>query len=140
MLMIDKPILVTSAVIQKDGKILIAQRKKDSIIEPNKWEFPGGKVEHLEHPEDCLVREIKEELCIGISVNKLLHVNSHIYEVNNKKYHIILMAFICNYLNGKLKNIECQDSKWITKSQLKDFDFAVADILLLDLLKKKTIK
>jgi len=130
--MTEKPILVTAAITQKNNLILIAQRKKDSTVEPNKWEFPGGKIEYLEHPEDCLKREIKEELGIVISIDKLLTVNSHIYSINEKKYHIILMAFLCNFVKGEVRNIECQNSKWITPKQLKEYDFAAADIPIVD--------
>jgi len=110
-LMTGKAILVKASIIQKNNLILIAQRKKDSNIEPNKWEFPGGKIEFLEHPEDCLKREIKEELEIIISIDKLQTVNSHIYSINKKKYHIILMAFLCNFVGGKLEilNVKIQN-------------------------------
>lgn len=134
--MIETIMLVTAAIIQKNNLILIAQRKKDTLIEPNKWEFPGGKIEYLEHPEDCLKREIKEELEINISVDKLLTVNSHIYSVNKKNYHIILMAFLCKFIEGELKNVECQDSKWINPSQMGEYDFAAADIPIRDHLLK----
>ena len=120
--------LVTAAIIQRGGLILIAQRLKDSAVEPSKWEFAGGKIEYLEHPEDCLIREIKEELGITISVDKLLTVNSHIYDLEDKKLHIILMGFLCNFIEGEIKHIKAQDSKWVNPQELKNYDFAAADI------------
>ncbi len=126
--MANKPILVTAAIIRKNGKILIAQRKNSSKLEPGKWEFPGGKVKFLEHPEDCLVREIKEELGINISVGSIFTISSHIYKKGNKKHHILLLAFLAGYVSGKLKNIGCQDSRWVSRTELKNFEFAEADI------------
>jgi 8-oxo-dGTP diphosphatase len=62
---------VTAAVIFKNGKVLVAQRSPESSL-PNKWEFPGGKMEENETPEDCLKREIQEELNIDIKVKEYL--------------------------------------------------------------------
>ena len=64
--MVDNEKVATAAIILHKKKVLIAQRKKDSWLEANKWEFPGGKVEQNETYEDCLIREIKEELGITI--------------------------------------------------------------------------
>jgi 8-oxo-dGTP diphosphatase len=123
----DKPILVTCAIIRKEGKYLIAQRKHDSLLEPDKWEFPGGKVDFGESPEDCIVREIKEEHDITIKVDHLLGINSNLYQKEGKTYHVILVAYLAEYVQGKLKNLACQDSKWITKDQFKDFPLIPAD-------------
>lgn len=125
--MSEKIIVVSAGIIEKEGKILIAQRKKDSTLEPNKWEFPGGKVELFEDPKTTLIREIKEELDISIEIKELFDVVSYNYELPNKKIHIILIFYNAKYLSGKLKNIECQDSKWINKKQLINFEFAGGD-------------
>jgi len=125
--MSNKSIIVTAGIIRKNNKILIAQRKKDSWLEPSKWEFPGGKVENSENLEDCLIREIKEELDIDISVSKLFMKHSHVYSKDNKKIPITLMTYIAYWNKGKVKNIDCQSSRWIQYNELLNFDFAEAD-------------
>lgn len=135
----DKQIIVTAGVIRKDDKILIAQRNSDSFLESNKWEFPGGKIEFLEHPKDCLVREIKEELDIKITVDRIFSTNSHIYTKGTKKYHVIILAFLADYVSGDLKNIECQDSKWVSLSELKEYVFAEADEAIIEELLKNNV-
>ena len=117
-------IIVTAAIIRKDDKILIAQRMPDSTNEANKWEFPGGKLKDMEHPEEGLIREIKEELDIEIRIEKLFEVNSHVY---GGKGHVILLAFLADYVSGEKKDLEVQDSKWVEPEALKDYDFAAAD-------------
>jgi 8-oxo-dGTP diphosphatase len=118
----------TAGIIQKNTKILIAQRKKDSWMEPNKWEFPGGKVEPHETYEDCLIREIQEELGITISIKRLFMKTSHTYMKNNEEFPVTLMVFLADWTTGEARNIDCQDSKWIDAKELKKFDFAAADI------------
>ena len=126
--MINKPIFVTAAIIKKNDKVLITKRKEDSILAANKWEFPGGKIEYLESPEECIIREIKEELDIKISIDKLFLITTHIYLKNEQKYHIILIVFLTDWIEGIEKNIECQDSKWINIENLLNYEFAEADI------------
>jgi 8-oxo-dGTP diphosphatase len=118
---------VVAAIIRKGNKILIAQRKKDSKLEPNKWEFPGGKVEFGEHPEAALVREIKEELDIKIKIKSLHSVLSPIYVRDGKKHHILLMIFLTDYVSGEVKNLDVQDSRWVLRKELKKFDFVSGD-------------
>lgn len=121
-------ILVTAGIIRNGDYFLISQRKSDSFLAPNLWEFPGGKIKHLEHPEDCLIREIEEELNIKISVEKLHSVSSHVYEKESGKHHVLIVAFLANYVSGDLKNVDCQNSKWVKLSEFKDYDFVPADI------------
>ncbi|MDA3855396.1 MAG: (deoxy)nucleoside triphosphate pyrophosphohydrolase [Candidatus Woesearchaeota archaeon] len=128
----EKSILVAAAIIEKDDKILIAQRKNDSKLEPNMWEFAGGKVEFGEKPEDCLIREIKEELDLEIEIKKLFGVYSHVYEKEGTQYHVILITYICKYISGQKKNIECQDSLWVSKEELSNYEYAKADVKIVD--------
>ncbi|MCL6560100.1 MAG: 8-oxo-dGTP diphosphatase MutT [Firmicutes bacterium] len=114
---------VTAAIIQQDGRVLITQRKEGSHM-GLKWEFPGGKIEHGESAEECLKREIKEELDIDVGVGKKLMVVEHQY--NEKK--VILHCYWCRFLEGKFKARECRDFKWVNVSDLKNFDFAGADL------------
>ena len=70
---------VTAAIIVKDGKVLIAKRKPTDKL-PDKWEFPGGKIEPDETPRDCLAREMKEEFGITVSVGEFLGESVYHYE------------------------------------------------------------
>ncbi len=127
------PILVTAAVIRRGDKILIAQRKSDSKVEALKWEFPGGKLEHGESPEQCLAREIKEELNLKIEVGELIAISSHVYR---KKIHIVLLCYLCQFKAGQLKCLDVEDAKWISPRKMKTYKFAAADIPLLKKVKK----
>ena len=89
------PVKVTCAIIEKAGKVLLAQRGPPMDL-PNKWEFPGGKVRQGESPSVCLVREIKEELGIDITVKKALPPHRHSYD----HISIELLPFICSVSGG----------------------------------------
>jgi 8-oxo-dGTP diphosphatase len=130
--MMKKMNIGTAGIIRKDEKILIAQRKKDSWMEPNKWEFPGGKVEQNETYEECLIREIQEELGITITIDRLFMKTTHIYMKNHEEFPVTLMVFLADWKDGKRRNIDCQDSKWIDKNEFKKFDFAAADVPIVE--------
>ena len=118
-----KPTLnVVGAAIMLDGKILIAKRKDDEL--KGKWEFPGGKIESGETPEQALQREIKEELDIDISVHQLIDVSYCEY----KKYNVNLAVYECSYVDGKINDIEHEELKWVEASKILDEDMADADI------------
>jgi len=125
--MIEKPVLVSVAIIRKGNKFLVTQREKDSNFGANMWEFPGGKVEFLEHPEKTLTREIKEEVGIDVSVDKLLTIISHSHEKNGAQHHFIRLVFLCDHVSGDVEHLEVQDSKWVTLDQFEDVDFTPAD-------------
>ncbi len=126
-------VLVTAAIIQKGDKFLITQRKDSSSFEAGKWEFPGGKVEFLEHPEQSLHREILEELNIKIKIHGIFEVASHVY---GKDHHVVVLAFLATFHSGELKNIDVQDSRWVSLEELKKYDFAAADLQILDKIKR----
>lgn len=115
-------IVVSAAIIHMDDKILIAQRLEGSHLE-FLWEFPGGKVEEGESPEECIVREILEELGIRIEV-------SDIYDVVFNKYDdrtILLLVYDCEYVSGDPKPIECNAFNWVTIDELDSYKFTYAD-------------
>ncbi len=130
-IMVKKANVGTAGIIRKEGKILIAQRKKDSWMEPNKWEFPGGKVEPNETYEECLIREIDEELGITITIDRLFMKTEHTYMKNNEEFPITLLVFLADWKEGDTRNIDCQDSRWVDIRDLKKFDFSAADIPIL---------
>jgi len=131
-LMNKKTNIGTAGIIRKNNKILIAQRKKDSWMEPNKWEFPGGKIEPNETYEECLIREIKEELGLTISIDKLFMKTTHTYMKNNQEFPITLIVYLASWKKGNKKNIDCQDSRWVDPKEITTFDFAAADIPILN--------
>jgi 8-oxo-dGTP diphosphatase len=116
------PRIVTAAVLEKDGRIIIAQRKsKDHLA--GKWEFPGGKIEPDETPEECLARELNEEFDIEVTVGDFLGSNIHHYD----HISIELMAFRTFWVGGKINSTDHKDYKWVTIDELDQFDFAPAD-------------
>ena len=120
-------ISVTCAIIEKDGKVLCAQRSEVMHL-PLKWEFPGGKVEDDEDPEECLKREIREELGIEINIVERLISNKHTCP-DQKCFELI--PFRCSIAGGKLNVKEHKLVKWLNRSELRELDWAEADIPVL---------
>ncbi|MEI6820563.1 MAG: (deoxy)nucleoside triphosphate pyrophosphohydrolase [Bacteroidota bacterium] len=114
---------VTAAIIIDDDKILIAQRSSDATL-PLKWEFPGGKVEDRETPEECLSREIMEELDLVVSIGDFFVSSIYKYEFGE----IELLAYFAKILSGNLCLNVHVDHKWVLPKDLSLFDFAPADI------------
>lgn len=123
------PILVTAAIIEKDGKYLITQRLQDAKALPNLWEFPGGKVDGNESPENCLEREILEELVIKIKVKNLFRREEYIYENGP---HINLIGFYCDYISGKIQHIGVQNHQWVFPHKMRSYDFCPADLAFIE--------
>ncbi len=130
--MSDRPLLVTGAIIPRDERILIAQRHPTSRFEPSKWEFPGGKVDFGEHPEESLKRELKEEMGVEIETGPLYEVISHVYNNNGDIRHVVLLFYICRILKGKPEPLDCQDLCWVDKEEMKSLPFVEGDIPLVD--------
>jgi len=117
-------IIVTAAVIfNSAGEVLISQRKKVSH-KALKWEFPGGTLEPNESPEDCIIREIFEELAIKINVIDIYKVVLHRYPEKN----VLLLVYQCQHISGNLKIIDCNDARWVKLEDLNNYDFAEADL------------
>lgn len=125
-------LLVTAAIIKKRGRYLIAQRPRGKHLS-GQWEFPGGIVEFGEDPEECLEREIKEELGINIKAKKIFDYSSFIYD---NKRHIILIAFLCDFLSGKIRTIGIKDYKWVRPREMRSYKFCKADLLFVKKLQK----
>ncbi len=120
--------LVACGVIRRDGRILIAQRRPTSRLEPLKWEFPGGKIEFGEPPPDALRREIREELDFEISVGPILCVSSHAYGEAAPSTHLLMLAYDCAYVSGTPAARDVHDFRWIGEEDFGSFDFAAADL------------
>lgn len=118
-----KRIRVTAAVIEKEGKILLAQRGGEDPL-AGQWEFPGGKIESGEAPRDCLVREIQEELGIRVKVGEFLCSSSYDYE----HVAINLLAYRCKWHSGEMRRNAHQALKWVRPEELSGLDIAPADL------------
>mgnify|MGYP004707393343 FL=1 len=125
-----KNIYVSAAIIMKDNKIFVTQRGYGEF--KDWWEFPGGKIEEGETPEECLKREIKEELKADINIDKYLCTVEYDYP----NFHLKMECFICSLIYGHLELVEAEDAKFITKDQLDSIDFLPADLLVVKELKK----
>ena len=129
-----KHIEVVCAIIKKDNKYFCCQRGPGRAL-AYKWEFPGGKIESDETKEAALVREIKEELKSDIKVIRYIGVSNHQYTDLEKPFSITMYAYLCELINGDLELTEHVDSKWVTIDEMKEMDFAAADIPLIKMIK-----
>ncbi len=125
---------VSAALIFRGGKLLITQRHAKAHL-GGRWEFPGGKREAGESFEQCLVREIREELGVEIAVGELFEEISHTYP--EKSVH--LKFFICKLISGEPQPLDCAAVKWIEKSGLDAHEFPAADARLLEKLKQAPV-
>jgi len=122
---------VAVAIIEKDGKILIARRKKDDPL-IDKWEFPGGKIESGETPAQCLKRELYEELGIDTKVGEFLCSSFYAYS----HISIELLSYKVYHLNGEYKVNDHAEIKWVAPLELRRYDFPEADKPIIDKLLK----
>jgi mutator protein MutT len=123
-----RPVIdVSAALIFHDGKLLITRRHSDAHL-GGLWEFPGGKREPDETFEQCLVREIREELGVKISVGKLFESVTHAYP--EKTVH--LKFFVCRLERGEPQTLGCAAFKWISAAELDHYPFPAADAKLLE--------
>ena len=129
-----KIINVVAAIIKKNNKVFITQRGHGEF--KGKWEFPGGKIEVGESPEDAIVREIKEELKYNIEVVRLYDEINDIH--GDKTFNV--KFFICNLISGDLVFTEHLASKWIYPSEINESDFMEADKTVLENLKSGKFK
>lgn len=122
---------VVAGLIEKDNKFFIAKRSTGDELNIGKWEFPGGKVNECETDDKALIRELKEELNIDVSVGPLLASTTYIYP--NKTIELYL--YKCTYINGNIKLDSHSEYKYVDKNDLSNYDLSSADESLLKLIK-----
>jgi len=128
-----KVIEVAAGLLFRDGQLLITQRRPQDHL-GGLWEFPGGKREPAETFEQCLRRELQEELGIEVGVGRLIDEISHTYP--EKSVH--LKFFRCTLVSGEPQPIDCHALAWVTQAQLREYEFPAADVQLLEMLERDT--
>ncbi|QFU07092.1 CTP pyrophosphohydrolase [Rhodobacteraceae bacterium THAF1] len=128
-----KIVLVSAvALIDRDGRVLLAQRPEGKSM-AGLWEFPGGKVEPDERPEDALIRELQEELGIDTWASCLapLTFASHAYD----DFHLLMPLFACRKWEGTPQPQEGQALKWVHPRDMRDYPMPPADLPLIPILR-----
>ena len=123
-----KIVNVVAAIIIKDDKIFATQRGYGDF--KGKWEFPGGKIESNETPEEALKREIIEELNANIKIDK--HFIDIEYDYPN--FHLSMKCYLCSLLDYNIELKEHSQAKWLSRNELFSVDWLPADIEMIDLL------
>ena len=126
-----KTVRVVAAVIRKGNKIFATQRGYGEFKDG--WEFPGGKIEERETPEQALAREIKEELDTEIQVGKLIDTIEYDYP----KFHLSMDCFWCEIMQGGLELKEHEAARWLSKEDLYSVDWLPADVGVVERVKEE---
>ena len=117
-------LVVACALVDVDNRVLIAKRPEGKAM-AGLWEFPGGKLEVGERPEEALVRELKEELDIETKVDCLAPLSFASYGYED--FHLLMPLYICRRFWGQPRGKEGQEIKWVRANQLRSFDMPPAD-------------
>jgi 8-oxo-dGTP diphosphatase len=125
-----RTLLVAAAVVRREGRILITRRLDRGHL-AGFWEFPGGKVEEGEAPEDALVRECREECAIDVEVRDILEVTFHRYARKN----VLLLFYDCVLVRGEVQHVQVADHAWVTPGELDAYELPPPDARLVAKLK-----
>ena len=130
---LPKPILLVAAcaLVDADGRVLIAQRPEGKQL-AGLWEFPGGKVEKGETPEECLIRELREELGIETKTECLAPLTFASHSCDS--FHLLMPLFVCRRFEGTPEAKEHQALKWVRPRQMRDYPMPAADAPLIPFL------
>ncbi len=128
-----KTIHVVAAIIQQNGRILATQRGYGEYKDG--WEFPGGKIEGDETPEQAIIREIREELAMEIQVER------HVVDVawDYPTFHLEMRCFLCTISEGSPHLLEHEAARWLEPSDIDSVDWLPADVLVVDALKAQSV-
>lgn len=129
------PVLVVAAIICQDGHILITRRPETSRHGAGLWEFPGGKLEAGESPEQALRREINEELALPVRVDNIFESTYHHYDWGP----VLILSYECTPLAEAVHNIGVSEHRWVRPDELAFFNMLPADLPITEkLLRRKT--
>ena len=117
-------LVAACALIDEDGRVLIAERPAGKSM-AGLWEFPGGKVEAGERPEECLIRELAEEL--GIAVNEACLAPLTFASHNYPDFHLLMPLYVCRRWEGIVTPREGQRLAWVKPQRLRDYPMPPAD-------------
>lgn len=120
------PIHVACAIIERDGRVLAAQRGR-SMRMPLRWEFPGGKIEPGEGPEACLHRELLEEMDIRVAIRRAMPPQTHRYPA----FTVTLHPFVCELLSGEVALNEHRAIAWLKPEELPALNWVEADFAVI---------
>lgn len=121
-----KTVQVVAAAIREGGRIFVTQRGYGPYRD--KWEFPGGKIEPGETPEQALIREIREELNTTVEVGDFI---GHV-EYDYPEFHVSMDCYFCTVLSGRLELVEHEAAKWLLPEELDSVDWLPSDRNLVD--------
>ncbi|MFB2938769.1 8-oxo-dGTP diphosphatase MutT [Aerosakkonemataceae cyanobacterium BLCC-F154] len=130
-ILLPHKIIGVAVIWNQQGKILIDRRRPEGLM-GGLWEFPGGKLEPGETVQDCIKREIEEELAIGIEVGDHLITIDHTYS----QFHVTLNVYHCRHESGEPQPIECDEIRWVTVDELLSYEFPVANLQIIQALKE----
>lgn len=123
-----------AVINNQQGQILIDRRRQSGEM-GGLWEFPGGKIEPGETVEECIRREVKEELDIEIAVGDRLTTISHTY----KTFNVTLYVHDCQYISGEPRPIECEEIHWVEPDQMNQYQFPQANSQIVNLLQQRGV-
>ena len=126
-----KVVKVVAAIIAQEGRIFATQRGYGEFKDG--WEFPGGKIEEGETPQQALVREIQEELDTEVEVGDLLGTVEYDYPT----FHLSMQCFLCRIKAGSLNLKEHEAARWLAEDELDSVDWLPADIEVLDWIRRE---
>lgn len=128
-----KTLEVVAAIITHNARVFATQRGYGEFKDG--WEFPGGKIEPGETPQQALVREIREELDTEIEVGDLVETVEYDYP----KFHLTMHCFLCSIRSGELVLKEHEAARWLTKEELDSVDWLPADVKVVERLKNEAL-
>ena len=128
---LDVLVVAACALVDIDGRVLLAQRPEGRSL-AGLWEFPGGKVEQGETPEEAVIRELREELAIDISESCLAPFTfaSHTYDA----FHLLMPLYVCRKWEGQISAQEGQQIAWVWPNRMSAYPMPPADVPLVAML------
>ena len=120
-------LIVSAGVIHRDNRIMLCQRKPE-VHNGLKWEFPGGKLEPGESPEEALARELREELSIEVRVGRVMDAVFCRYPDRD----VLVLFYRCEILSGEPETVDCNAIAWALPGDIRRYDFAAADLAFVE--------